>query len=162
MDNKEVRKLLPHREPFLFIDEVIEVNNEFIIAKRFVSPDEDFFKGHFPNFPIMPGVLVLEAMAQSSALLGSHIMSQSANEKSIYLLCGVEKVRFKKKVLPGDTLIFKASVISSKRGIWKFKCAEHLNFQIPLFELITDALNINVSPGKTFFLNLTFSTPHNK
>ena len=88
MDNKEVRKLLPHREPFLFIDEVIEVNNEFIVAKRFVSPDEDFFKGHFPNFPIMPGVLVLEAMAQSSALLGSHIMSQSANEKSIYLLCG--------------------------------------------------------------------------
>ena len=102
MDNKEVRKLLPHREPFLFIDEVIEVNNEFIVAKRFVSPDEDFFKGHFPNFPIMPGVLVLEAMAQSSALLGSHIMSQSANEKSIYLLCGVEKVRFKKKVLPVD------------------------------------------------------------
>ena len=73
----------------------------------------------------MPGVLLLEAMAQSSALLGSHIMSQSANEKSIYLLCGVEKVRFKKKVLPGDTLIFKASVISSKRGIWKFKCSAH-------------------------------------
>ena len=125
MDNAEVRKVLPHREPFLFIDEVIEVNNEFIVAKRFVSPDEDFFKGHFPNFPIMPGVLVLEAMAQSSALLGSHIMSQSANEKSIYLLCGVEKVRFKIKVLPGDTLIFKASVISSKRGIWKFKCSAH-------------------------------------
>ena len=95
------------------------------MAKRFVSPDEDIFKGHFPNFPIMPGVLVLEAMAQSSALLGSHIMSQSANEKSIYLLCGVDKVRFKKKVLPGDTLIFKSSVISSKRGIWKFKCTAY-------------------------------------
>ena len=100
MDNKEVRKLLPHREPFLFIDEVIEVNNEFIVAKRFVSPDEDFFKGHFPNFPIMPGVLVLEAMAQSSALLGSHIMSQSANEKSIYLLCGVETVSYTHLTLP--------------------------------------------------------------
>ena len=70
MDNLEVRKRLPHREPFLFIDEVLEVNDEFIVAKRFVSPDEDFFKGHFPNFPIMPGVLVLEAMAQSCALLG--------------------------------------------------------------------------------------------
>ena len=89
MDNLEVRKRLPHREPFLFIDEVLEVNDEFIEAKRFVSPDEDFFKGHFPNFPIMPGVLVLEAMAQSCALLGSHIMSQAANDKSMYLLCGV-------------------------------------------------------------------------
>lgn len=125
MDNLEIRKRLPHREPFLFIDEVLEVNDEFIEAKRFVSPDEDFFKGHFPNFPIMPGVLVLEAMAQSCALLGSHIMSQAANDKSMYLLCGVEKVRFKKKVLPGDTLIFKSSVISSKRGIWKFKSSAY-------------------------------------
>tara|TARA_B100000941_G_scaffold74276_1_gene50574 strand:- start:1313 stop:1753 length:441 start_codon:yes stop_codon:yes gene_type:complete len=125
MDNLEVRKRLPHREPFLFIDEVMEVNNEFIKAKRFISPNEDFFKGHFPNFPIMPGVLILEAMAQSCALLGSHIMSQAANEKSMYLLCGVEKVRFKKKVLPGDTLIFKSSVISSKRGIWKFKSSAY-------------------------------------
>ena len=125
MDNNQVRKLLPHREPFLFIDEVLEVSNDLIVAKRFVSPREDFFKGHFPNFPIMPGVLVLEAMAQSSALLGSHIMSQSADDKSMYLLCGVEKVRFKKKVLPGDTLIFKSSVLSSKRGIWKFKCSAY-------------------------------------
>ena len=97
MDNNQVRKLLPHREPFLFIDEVLEVSNDLIVAKRFVSPKEDFFKGHFPNFPIMPGVLVLEAMAQSCALLGSHIMSQAANDKSMYLLCGVEKVRFKKR-----------------------------------------------------------------
>ena len=125
MDNNQVRKLLPHREPFLFIDEVLEVSNDLIVAKRFVSPKEDFFKGHFPNFPIMPGVLILEAMAQSSALLGSHIMSQSADDKSMYLLCGVEKVRFKKKVLPGDTLIFKSSVLSSKRGIWKFKCSAY-------------------------------------
>jgi len=125
MDNNQVRKILPHREPFLFIDEVLEVSNDLIVAKRFVSPKEDFFKGHFPNFPIMPGVLVLEAMAQSSALLGSHIMSQSADDKSMYLLCGVEKVRFKKKVLPGDTLIFKSSVLSSKRGIWKFKCSAY-------------------------------------
>ena len=73
----------------------------------------------------MPGVLVLEAMAQSCALLGSHIMSQAANDKSMYLLCGVEKVRFKKKILPGDTLIFKSSVISSKRGIWKFKSSAY-------------------------------------
>ena len=70
----KVEAFLPHREPFLFIDEVIEVSNEKIVAKRFVSPEEEFFKGHFPDFPIMPGVLILEAMAQSCGLLGSHIM----------------------------------------------------------------------------------------
>jgi 3-hydroxyacyl-[acyl-carrier-protein] dehydratase len=121
----DVKKLLPHRDPFLFIDEVLEVDEQSIVAKWFVSPDADFFKGHFPNFPIMPGVLVLEAMAQSCGVLGSHIMSQTANESSVYLLCGIEKTRFRKKVLPGDTLIFKSSVISSKRGIWKFKCAAY-------------------------------------
>ena len=69
----KVEAFLPHRDPFLFIDEVIEVSNEKIVAKRFVSPEEEFFKGHFPDFPIMPGVLILEAMAQSCGLLGSHI-----------------------------------------------------------------------------------------
>ena len=121
----DIKKLLPHREPFLFVDEVLEVNAESIVAKWFVSPEAEFFKGHFPNFPIMPGVLVLEAMAQSCGVLGSHIMSQTANESSVYLLCGIEKVRFRKKVLPGDTLVFKSSVLASKRGIWKFKCAAY-------------------------------------
>ena len=121
----DIKKLLPHREPFLFVDEVLEVNEESIVAKWFVSPEAEFFKGHFPNFPIMPGVLVLEAMAQSCGVLGSHIMSQTANESSVYLLCGIEKVRCRKKVLPGDTLVFKSSVLASKRGIWKFKCAAY-------------------------------------
>ena len=121
----DVKKLLPHRAPFLFVDEVVQVDEESIVAKWFVSPESDFFKGHFPNFPIMPGVLVIEAMAQSCGVLGSHIMSQTANENSVYLLCGIEKVRFRKKVLPGDTLVFKSSVLTSKRGIWKFKCAAY-------------------------------------
>ena len=117
----DVKTLLPHRDPFLFIDKVIEISNESIVAERFVSPDEPFFKGHFPSFPIMPGVIVLEAMAQSCGLLGAHIMNQAASENSVYLLAGIEKVRFRKKVLPGDTLIFKTEVISSKRGVWKFR-----------------------------------------
>ena len=69
----------------------------------------------------MPGVLILEAMAQSCGLLGSHIMKQEATKDSVYLLCGVEKVRFRQKVLPNDTLKFESKVISSKRGIWKFE-----------------------------------------
>ena len=117
----KVEAFLPHRDPFLFIDEVIEVSNEKLVAKRFVSPEEEFFRGHFPDFPIMPGVLILEAMAQSCGLLGSHIMKQEATKDSVYLLCGVEKVRFRQKVLPNDTLKFESKVISSKRGIRKFE-----------------------------------------
>ena len=125
-DINVIKKLLPHAYPFLLVDKIVEMNgNEYGIGVKNVTINEPFFQGHFPDNPIMPGVLVLEAMAQSCALLGSHIMSQAANDKSMYLLCGVEKVRFKKKVLPGDTLIFKSSVISSKRGIWKFKSSAY-------------------------------------
>lgn len=120
MNAEEIKKLLPHRDPFLFIDKVLDLSAEHIIAERYVSPEESFFKGHFPEFPIMPGVLIVEAMAQTCGILGSHIMKQTASDKSVYLLCGVEKVRFRKKVMPGDTLRFETQFITNKRKIWKF------------------------------------------
>ena len=120
MNTKEIKNLLPHRDPFLFIDKVIEISMEHVVAERFVSPNESFFKGHFPNFPIMPGVIIIEAMAQTCGILGSHIMKQAASEKSVYLLCGVEKVRYKKKVMPGETLRFDTKLLANKRKIWKF------------------------------------------
>tara|TARA_B100000214_G_C23749480_1_gene527013 strand:- start:107 stop:544 length:438 start_codon:yes stop_codon:yes gene_type:complete len=120
MNAEEIKKLLPHREPFLFIDKVIDISMERIIAERFISSEESFFKGHFPNFPIMPGVIIVEAMAQTCGILGSYIMQQAASEKSVYLLCGVEKVRFRKKVMPGDTLKFETNLVANKRKIWKF------------------------------------------
>ena len=120
MNAEEIKKLLPHRDPFLFIDKVLDLSAEHIVAERYVSPEESFFKGHFPEFPIMPGVLIVEAMAQTCGILGSHIMKQTASDKSVYLLCGVEKVRFRKKVMPGDTLRFETKFITNKRKIWKF------------------------------------------
>ena len=120
MNAEEIKKLLPHRDPFLFIDKVLDLSAEHIVAERYVSPEESFFKGHFPEFPIMPGVLIVEAMAQTCGILGSHIMKQTASDKSVYLLCGVEKVRFRKKVMPGDTLKFETQFITNKRKIWKF------------------------------------------
>tara|TARA_B100000214_G_scaffold129331_1_gene91941 strand:+ start:56 stop:493 length:438 start_codon:yes stop_codon:yes gene_type:complete len=120
MNTEEIKKLLPHRDPFLFIDKVLDLSAEHIVAERYVSPEESFFKGHFPEFPIMPGVLIVEAMAQTCGILGSHIMKQTASDKSVYLLCGVEKVRFRKKVMPGDTLRFETQFITNKRKIWKF------------------------------------------
>ena len=121
MDYSDVKKLLPHRDPFLFIDKVITISKDGITAERYVSPKEPFFKGHFPNFPIMPGVIIVEAMAQSCGILGSFIMNQETTKQSVYLLCGIDKVRFRKQIKPGDTLIFKSKVVSSKRGIWKFE-----------------------------------------
>ena len=120
MNTEEIKKLLPHRDPFLFIDKVLDLSAEHIVAERYVSPEESFFKGHFPEFPIMPGVLIVEAMAQTCGILGSHIIKQTASAKSVYLLCGVEKVRFRKKVMPGDTLKFETQFITNKRKIWKF------------------------------------------
>ena len=118
----KVEAFLPHRDPFLFIDEVVEVSNEKIVAKRFVSPEEEFFKGHFPDFPIMPGVLILEAMAQASGILGFMTMEKTPDDGSIYYFAGVDKVRFKRPVNPGDIVDFNASIVSEKRGIWKFDC----------------------------------------
>ena len=120
MNAEEIKKLLPHRDPFLFIDKVLDLSVDHIVAERYVSPEESFFKGHFPEFPILPGVLIVEAMAQTCGILGSHIMKQTASDKSVYLLCGVEKVRFRKKVMPGDTLRFETQFITNKRKIWKF------------------------------------------
>ena len=120
MNAEEIKKLLPHRDPFLFIDKVLDLSVEHIVAERYVPPEESFFKGHFPEFPIMPGVLIVEAMAQTCGILGSQIMKQTASDKSVYLLCGVEKVRFRKKVMPGDTLRFETQFITNKRKIWKF------------------------------------------
>ena len=114
----KVEAFLPHRDPFLFIDEVIEVSNEKIVAKRFVSPEEDFFKGHFPDFPIMPGVLILEAMAQAAGVLGFKTMG---NNDKLYLYAGIDNARFKRPVVPGDRLEFDVALVKERRGIWKFK-----------------------------------------
>ena len=114
----KVKAFLPHRDPFLFIDEVIEVSNEKIVAKRFVSRDEQFFKGHFPDFPIMPGVLILEAMAQAAGVLGFKTMG---NNDKLYLYAGIDNARFKRPVVPGDRLEFDVALVKERRGIWKFK-----------------------------------------
>jgi len=127
VNREQIESLLPHREPFLFLDEIVSVSSKEVVAKKKVSIEEDYFRGHFPNYPVMPGVLILEAMAQSCGVLGSHIMGKSANKKSVYLFAGIDKVRFKRKVLPGDVLTIKSKVLSEKRGIWKFISEAHVD-----------------------------------
>ena len=125
---EDIKKYLPHREPFLFIDEVIEIKeNKEIHATKFISEDEYFLKGHFPNNPIFPGVIIIEALGQASGILGFVSMNKTPEEGSIYVLAGVDKVRFRKRVRPGDNIDLICQVVSEKRGIWKFDCKAELN-----------------------------------
>tara|TARA_B100002019_G_C20941016_1_gene436825 strand:- start:78 stop:515 length:438 start_codon:yes stop_codon:yes gene_type:complete len=120
MNIEQIKQVLPHRDPFLFLDRVIEISSEEIIAEKTFPKDESFYEGHFPSFPITPGVIILEAMAQACGVLGAHIMKRNASKDSVYLLAGIDNVRFKQKVLPNDIIKIKSKVITSKRGVWKF------------------------------------------
>jgi 3-hydroxyacyl-[acyl-carrier-protein] dehydratase len=131
IDNKDIKKYLPHREPFLFIDEVIDIKkNKEIHAKKLISEDEYFLKGHFPNNPIFPGVIIIEALGQASGILGFVSMGKTPEEGSIYVLAGVDKVRFRKRVRPGDNLDLFSNVVGEKRGIWKFDCRAEVNNEL--------------------------------
>ena len=128
INKDDIKKYLPHREPFLFIDEVVGIkNNEIIHAKKIIRDDEYFLEGHFPNNPIFPGVIIIEALGQASGILGFTLMNKTPEEGSIYVLAGVDKVRFRKRVRPGDTIDLYSKVVSEKRGIWKFDCKAELD-----------------------------------
>ncbi len=121
MDIHQVLQYLPHRYPFLLIDRVLEVvPNERIVALKNVSMNEPFFPGHYPHHPVMPGVLVIEAMAQAAAILSFKTMGTLPSDDSVYYFVGIEGARFKRPVSPGDQLLLKVSIAMNKRGMWKF------------------------------------------
>lgn len=123
MDIIEIREYLPHRYPFLLVDRVVElIEGESIVAYKNITGNEEIFNGHFPQTPVFPGVMIIEAMAQASGVLGFKTMGKKPQDGSIYLFAGVDKVRFKRQVVPGDRLTLKSKVVSEKRGIWKFEC----------------------------------------
>lgn len=128
MDIQEIRKYLPHRFPFLMIDRVLELTpGDYILASKNVSVNEPFFTGHFPDLPVMPGVLIVEAMAQSAGILGFATQNKTVEDGTLYLFVGADKVRFKKQVTPGDQLILRSEYVSDRRGIWKFECTAHVD-----------------------------------
>ena len=124
MDINEIQEYLPHRYPFLLVDRVVELELEGkrIRAYKNVSMNEPFFTGHFPGHPIMPGVLIIEAMAQAAGLLGFKMMNTKAEDGTLYYFVGSDKLRFRQPVVPGDQLQLEATYLSNKRGIWKFAC----------------------------------------
>ncbi|MEQ3635513.1 3-hydroxyacyl-ACP dehydratase FabZ [Alcanivorax sp.] len=123
MDIQEVREYLPHRYPFLLIDRVLNLEpGKRIEALKNVTINEPFFNGHFPEEPIMPGVLIIEAMAQAAGILGFVTENKKPSDGYIYLLVGTDKARFKRRVVPGDALHLFAEYVVIKRNILKFTC----------------------------------------
>ncbi|MFV0455243.1 MAG: 3-hydroxyacyl-ACP dehydratase FabZ [Pseudomonas sp.] len=124
MDINEIRQYLPHRYPFLLVDRVSELDMDAkrIRAYKNVSINEPFFEGHFPRHPIMPGVLIIESMAQAAGILGFRMMGTKPDDGTLYVFVGSDKLRFRQPVVPGDQLVLEASFLSAKRGIWKFEC----------------------------------------
>lgn len=122
MDIHEIMKYLPHRQPFLLIDRVIEmVEGQSLVALKNVTINEPFFTGHFPNRPVMPGVLILEAMAQAAGVLAYKSTNTLPSDGVLYYFGGVESARFRRIVEPGDQLRLEVKVVGSKLNVWKLE-----------------------------------------
>ncbi|NYT26607.1 MAG: 3-hydroxyacyl-ACP dehydratase FabZ [Candidatus Thiodubiliella endoseptemdiera] len=131
MNIQDVKNYLPHRYPFLLIDRVLELEiGKSIVALKNVTYNEPQFTGHFPAQPIMPGVLIIEALAQATGILAFKSEVGKPIDGQIYMLVGVDKVRFKRMVEPGDQLRLEVEVMTVKRGIWKFKCVAKVDDKV--------------------------------
>lgn len=121
LDIHEVLKHLPHRYPFLLIDRVLECTpGKSLVALKNVTINEPFFQGHFPQQPVMPGVLILEALAQATGILAFRTTDSRPSEHVLYYFVGIDNARFKQMVEPGDQLILEVELVRSVRGVWKF------------------------------------------
>ena len=123
MNVGEIKKFLAHRYPFLLVDKVLDYEaGKHLTAVKNVTINEPFFQGHFPDYPVMPGVLIMEALAQATGLLGFKTMDEDPNEDQLYLFVGIDGARFKRQVVPGDVLTLKVELLKRARSIWKFEC----------------------------------------
>ncbi|SFW18188.1 3-hydroxyacyl-ACP dehydratase FabZ [Nitrosovibrio sp. Nv17] len=121
MDIHEILQYLPHRYPFLLVDRVLSCEpGKDIVALKNVTINEPFFGGHFPHHPVMPGVLIIEALAQAAAILTLRTMDTKADENSVYYFVGIDKARFKQPVQPGDQLLLEAAIERQRVGIWRY------------------------------------------
>ena len=121
LDIRKILDTLPHRYPFILVDKVISlVPNETITAIKNVTINEEFFMGHFPNYPVMPGVLIIEALAQTAGILSFKSMNKTADDDTLYFFVGIDNCRFKKPVVPGDVLSLNVSIEKVRGGVWKY------------------------------------------
>lgn len=131
MDISQIMHFLPHRYPFLLVDRVVElVANERVVAIKNVSMNEPHFPGHFPQHPVMPGVLIIEALAQTAGLLAFKSSGKEVTENSVIYFVGIDGARFKRPVVPGDQLHMQANILRHTRGIWKFAARATVDGQL--------------------------------
>lgn len=131
MDIHEVMAHLPHRYPFLLVDRVLECEpGKNIVAVKNVTINEPFFQGHFPHHPVMPGVLIMEALAQAAGILSFKTMGSKPDENSVFYFVGIDNARFKKPVTAGDQLHLHVEILRNMRGIWKFKAEAKVGGEI--------------------------------
>lgn len=131
MEITDIMRHLPHRYPFLLVDRVLElVPGEHIAAIKNVTMNEPHFPGHFPHHPVMPGVLIIEAMAQAAGLLAFRSADRPVTENSVIYFVGIDNARFKRPVLPGDQLRLEARITKNMRGIWKFEARALVDGQL--------------------------------
>jgi len=131
LDIHQIKNYLPHRYPFLLVDRVLEADSEHrILALKNVTYNEPFFLGHFPNRPVMPGVLIVEALAQAAALMASFGRDDIDIENRVYYFTGIDKARFKRPVEPGDQLIFEVELIRRIKNMWKCQGVAKVDGQV--------------------------------
>ncbi len=126
LDIHKILELLPHRYPFMLVDRVLEYEEESIVALKNITYNEPFFTGHFPNNPVMPGVLMVEALAQAAGLL----VYCMTDDTRLFYFAGIDKVRFKRKVIPGDQLELHVTVERRKKDLWKFNAQAMVDGEI--------------------------------
>lgn len=131
LDIREVRKYLPHRFPFLMIDRVLEYEpDKRLVAIKNVTINEPYFPGHFPSIPVMPGVMIIETMAQACAILSMVTLNVVPNDESIYYFLGIDKARFKRAVSAGDQLRLEATIKRKLKGVWQFEAVATVDGEI--------------------------------
>lgn len=141
---QQIQEFLPHRYPFLLVDRIKEIDLDAedgatIRVLKNVTINEDFFNGHFPGHPIMPGVLTLEAMAQAAGLLGLTMLGDKRKPTTLYYFAGADHVRFKRPIVPGDQICLEARFMNGRRGIWKFDCRALVDNEVVCMAEITCA-----------------------
>ena len=131
IDINEIKKYIPHRYPFLLVDRIIGLEvGKRVVGLKNVTVNEPFFPGHFPHSPVMPGVLIIEALAQAAAVLAFKTEGTVPDENSMVYFASVDNVRFKRPVVPGDQLILEAEIVRTIRNIWKFKAIARVEGEV--------------------------------
>ncbi len=115
----QIREILPHRYPMLMVDRVIDYSDDWLIAAKAITVNDPVFQGHFPHWPIFPGVLILESMVQASAIMASLSLGAKAEDSRIYLFAGIDKARFKRQVIPGDYVKIETRTLRRMRNVWR-------------------------------------------